>query len=152
MYRNITIRLEFSKTIVFCVFVAIMEKIQIVKLEAEMKIQELLELEERLSNANVLLELFGDDDGGENSISNKYNEAKQSLEKNALDAKSTIIAKIPEEKLVDAISIVQHIATSIVAAQGDMSLMESQMRGVLQPYTHTVVLTVLGILMEEEVI
>lgn len=114
-----------------------------------MKIKDIIELENKISNIESFLEILG---GDSNGTVNQYQKAKDSLEQNALQAKSVLLAKMTEKDLVEAMFAVQSIVVAAIAANGDESLIEAQIKGTLQPYTHTLILTFLGILMEEEVI
>lgn len=67
-------------------------------------------------------------------------------------AKSTILEKMPEGDVVKTMLIVQKFVSGIGASQGKAGILMAEMDGSLQGYTHTVVLTTIGLLMDEEVL
>lgn len=112
-----------------------------------MKIKDLIAMEEKMSKVETLFEAIS---GGD--ITSEYSEAKRSLEANALRAKEVITAKFTEEQAVRAMEMVEKTVVAIMSSQGDQTLLAAQLSGALQTYTHTIVLTMMGVFMEEEVI
>ena len=74
------------------------------------------------------------------------------LENDAETAKNTIISKISEEELVKLMLMIQKCVVTVSAIQGDSAILLADIQGELQAYTHTVVLSVIGVLIEDEVL
>ena len=68
-------------------------------------------------------------------------------------AESVLKERIPEEKLVKFILMLQKMSVSYVAGNGKgSSLVICDMCGELQSYTHTVILATIGALIREEIL
>ena len=67
-------------------------------------------------------------------------------------ATSTILASMTEEQFVKLLLMIQKMSVSLGVAEGETQVLKADMSGELQGYTHTVVLAVIGELIQDEVL
>lgn len=76
----------------------------------------------------------------------------KSLSGKADIATDVILSRIPGEDLVKFLKIVQDAVVSAMVLSGENKILLPAVSGELSGYTHTIVLTVIGLLIEEEIL
>lgn len=108
-----------------------------------MNVKEILDFEERAIN-----ELLDDEE-----IEKYLNEVSEYLNQKAEEGKNIVTSKMSEERFVRLLREVKRaMMTSLLSNDAGALLTFADMAGELTPYTHTIILSTLAILAEEEVI
>ncbi len=74
------------------------------------------------------------------------------LEKDMDVAKDIILAKMSERDLVNFMLMVQKMAVTACMMSGSKFILQADISGELQGYTHSVVLSVIGALIQDEIL
>lgn len=108
-----------------------------------MNVKEILDFEERTIDGKVTDE----------EIENYLNEVGEYLIQKVEEGKNIVTSKMSEERFVRLLrEIKRTLMTSLLSNDEGALLTFADMAGELTPYTHTVILSTIAILAEEEVI
>lgn len=111
-----------------------------------MSIKQINEMYERLKNSQNG-EAIADP-----SFSNKIIDLISELNNHSEVSKNVVLSVMSEEEFVHLMLMVQKMVVAAMAMNGEFSIMQADLDRSLQEYTHTVVLSVIGLLISEEIL
>lgn len=110
-----------------------------------MNIKDIVELYDSVKGASSLDEAFEKNQGMGVKL-------LETLSGKADIATDVLFSRIPEEDLVKFFKIIQDAIVSAMVLSGNGKILVPAVSGELVGYTHTVVLTIIGLLVEEEIL
>ena len=110
-----------------------------------MSIKTIVDTYGKLLGGNIL-ETLADED-----LQEEVNLLYSEIKKDAEVARITVLANMPEERFVKLLAMIQKMSVALGLDNGTL-VAKADISNELQGYTHTVVLAVIGALIEDEVL
>jgi hypothetical protein len=86
------------------------------------------------------------------SLNTVYELHRDEMEKASNDAQKFVLERISEGDFVKLLAAIEKIVVAEGVAGGETSLLLCEMKNELQAYTHSVVLTAIGLLIQDEIL
>jgi cellobiose-specific phosphotransferase system component IIB len=92
------------------------------------------------------------DSDDDDSLGTVYELHRDEMEQASDEAKKLILEKLSEGDFVKLLAAIEKVVVAECVAGGETSLLLCEMKNELQAYTHSVVLTAIGFLVQDEIL